>query len=631
VSLDEVGPAAHGILFLMTTNSVRAHDALPADAAAEDDGTSDQTSDLEWLLEICPPTSNTQASDVNLSQPIIAAVERLECALGALLVPEKRLTLARTASGGMLSPSDSLRRLEKPILNWARRTARPLIVNTPALKTAAQGGLKILAVPVSSHVKRAGGVLVLLRAAHGPDFMRRELALGQHLARHLGALLETQFDTATGLYTRHALQEQIKEWPISTPSDVHYILCVDIDRLHVINETLGASAGDQFIACVARLLEPARLPGGALACRLSGGRFAVALPATTVEAATALGQALQHSATKETQRLVGEKVVVSLSCGISRFSNTLKEVAQALVLAELACKAAKDHGRGRIELYDDSDPSMTCRFTDALMLGKLQEALRTESLTLFAQKILPLQRPGDPAGYEILLRSLDGAHDNRAPQDLFSTAHRYQMESAIDAWVIEHALAEAARYRSELLSGHVSLSINITAQSLSDEGLLKRIRGWIGASRLAPALLLFEITESAAFSSLTQAQKFIQELRTMGCRFALDDFGTGVNSLKYLNSLAVNRVKIDGSFVADLLTNSRSAATVRAIVGLARDLGVETVAEYAENTAILEQLQAMGVDYAQGYGVELPRPLSEILTALRAEQSAALHKLQLEL
>lgn len=144
-----------------------------------------------------------------------------------------------------------------------------------------------------------------------------------------------------------------------------------------------------------------------------------------------------------------------------------------------------------------------------------------------------------------------------------AAAHRHQLAPALYLWVIEHALAEAIPYRSALRAANVSLSINITGPSLTDAALLERVKDLIRASRISPTLLTFEITETIAVLSFTKALRFIQELREMGCRFALDDFGTGSNSLKNRTTLAVDRVKIDGSFVTDLLTASQWPWLVR--------------------------------------------------------------------
>jgi Amt family ammonium transporter len=201
----------------------------------------------------------------------------------------------------------------------------------------------------------------------------------------------------------------------------------------------------------------------------------------------------------------------------------------------------------------------------------------------------------------------------------------------LDMWVAEHALAQATPYGSALLGANVSMSINITGPSLTDEKFLERVQQLIRRSRIAPSLITFEITETAAVLSLTKAVTFIRELRAMGCRFAIDDFGTGTNSLKNLTSLPVDRVKLDGSFVSDLLTNKQSVAMVRAIVSLTKDLGIGTVAEYAENSQIIERLRELGVHYAQGYGVEKPRAFAEVLNELSTRESQKNFALNLEI
>src|SRR6185312_14262405 len=206
--------------------------------------------------------------------------------------------------------------------------------------------------------------------------------------------------------------------------------------------------------------------------------------------------------------------------------------------------------------------SMARRYADTMTLGRLRHALQNDRLTLYAQKIAPIRPHGGQAGYELLLRALDDTDTRHAPAWLFSAAQRYQMEPDVDRWVIEHALEEARGFRAALADARVSLSINVSSSSLIDWEFFERVRSWIRRSRLTPELLIFEITETAAVASVPAALASIEALRAMGCRLALDDFGTGVNSLKVLKSFAPDRVKIDGSFVADMLTNEQSAATI---------------------------------------------------------------------
>ncbi len=586
----------------------------------------ESASELKWLLEVVSATSTGADHRELLSRLMRASVGHLGCELGAVLVPGKRLSLARSAGDRKELANAALRHLQAPILDWMQRHDRPLRINSPK---AAHSGFKVLAAPVTARGNRPSGVLVFLRSPEAPDFTREHLYVAQHLSRQAAALLETHFDAATGLLTRAALQMQIDEWPDLSPNDMeHCVVHLNLDRLHVINETLGFDVGDELIRQIARLLEPSRLPPGTLGGRIAGDVFLIVSPSTHVQEAMDAAQKLQETLTQVSGSLLKGKAVLTFSCGIATFT-TPKGFPQALTLAELACKTAKAHGRGRIEIYTDSDHSMIHRHDDLIALGRLQDVLRENRLTLFAQKILPLQGQGAQLGYELLLRALDETHENRAPASLFSAAQRYQMESAIDAWVIEYALAEAARYRADLLAGQISLSINISGPSLIDESFLELTKRSIERSRLVPSLLTFEITETAAVSSPGKALVFIREMRAMGCRFALDDFGTGVNSFNCLKSLPVDRVKIDGSFVTDLLTNPQSTATVRAISGLAREMGIETVAEYAEDASIIKRLRTLGIDYAQGYGVEKPRPFSEVLESLRADQSDEFQRMQL--
>jgi predicted signal transduction protein with EAL and GGDEF domain len=196
-------------------------------------------------------------------------------------------------------------------------------------------------------------------------------------------------------------------------------------------------------------------------------------------------------------------IPVSVSCGIASFTGG--EFAHALTLAEVACRTARDRGPGRIETYTDTDSSMARRYADTMTLGRLRDALQNDRLTLYAQKIAPLKPHRAHAGYELLLRAIDDVDTRRAPTWLFSAAQRYQMEPDVDRWVIEHALEEASGFRAALADSRVSLSINVSSSSLIDWELVERVRSLIRRSRLAPELLIFEITETAAVDSVPAA------------------------------------------------------------------------------------------------------------------------------
>lgn len=595
----------------------------PSDEAARD---------LEWLFKITAPPIQGEGPEMvpdrgeRLSKLMAASAAHLECLLGALLIPERHLRIVRTGHAGRQAAEERLRHLEPPLLNWVRRKNRPMVVNKPMGWTSAAAGksppspVRLLAVPVSGHASAAPGVLLLLRSGDEPAFTRGQLSLARHLGRHVSTLLETDFDVLTGLHTRASAQGQVDSWAEvgSCSAGTHSVMVLDIDGLRALNETRGFDAGDELIVHVARLLAEPLLPAGAVVARIAGDEFAIALPQVEPAAAAEMARALQQAVTLPSESSSEEPV--SMSCGIASFTEA-SEFESALALAQLACRTAKDHGRGRVEIYRETDDSMIRRKSDLVLVHRLRDALRKDRLQLFAQRIMPLQGRGDQEGYELLLRSPQAPGENHAPAELLLAAQRNRLAPALDLWVIEHALAEAVPYRSVLLAANVSLSINITGPSLTDATLLERVKDLIRASRIGPALITFEITETIAVLSFPKAVTFIRELRAMGCRFALDDFGTGANSLKNLTTLPVDRVKIDGSFVTDLLSNHQSVAMVRAIVSLTKELGISTVAEYAENAEIIERLRELGVQYAQGYGVEKPRPLMEVLNELRTRES----------
>jgi len=548
-----------------------------------------------------------------------ALVDHLGCALGALLVPHRHIRLVQvSARVNMPWVEGAFRRLEAPCLKSIQLTNQPMLRNPVPDWAVSLPGLRLLTVPVGGGSdKETPGALLLLRSTDDPEFTSLHLSLARHVCWQFDTLLAADLDPATGLYTRLGLQQHVETADTidSGGSGSHAVICIDIDRLHVVNKLGGFAVGDALIARVAQLLRQPPVPSGSAAARISGNEFALVLPDVSTAAAEVVARSIQGLAVP----LAGEicqQQPVTLSCGIASFSHP-KEFERGLVLAELACQTAKDRGRDRLEIYQDNDASMIRRHTDIVALQQLREAMQEDRLTLFAQRIMPLNCREKVGGYELLLRLVDRPDENRAPGSLLAVALRTELAPELDLWVIEHAISEARPYLSQLLAANVSLSINLAGPSLSDDEFLERVHALICQAGLPPGFVMFEVTETVALLSLTKAVKFIEELRAVGCRFALDDFGTGVNSLKNLTSLPIDRVKIDGSFVSNILTNPQSAAIVRAIVTLARDLGIDTVAEYAETDAIVQRLRELGVEYAQGFGIEKPRAAARVFAELQ--------------
>ncbi len=327
----------------------------------------DGVRDLAWLYEVTSPVLNRGTSQSRsdrgerLAELVGASVAHLDCALGALVVPQGPLRIVRTAEAAD-GAEDALRHLAAPVLSWVQNKHRPLVVNkTTAWNrgAAARGAavaVRVLAVPVHSHASRPAGALMLLRPADAPEFTRRHLSLAKHLSRYIASWLEADFDALTGLRTRSSAHSQVLSWERARLRGPHSVIFLGIDRLGIVNDTKGFDAGDALMVRVAQLLAGPHLPADAVAAHISSDKFALALPNVDAGAAADLARVLQRTAARLPLELpaAGDEPV-SLSCGIACFTDP-REFPSALALAQLACRTAKDHGRGRSTCGSSSTP-----------------------------------------------------------------------------------------------------------------------------------------------------------------------------------------------------------------------------------------------------------------------------------
>jgi diguanylate cyclase (GGDEF)-like protein len=591
----------------------------------------ERTAELEWLFEFSTESKGPGSEQRMLERLLAGAASRLQCQFATLMIPDKRISMEHPVDASAAPMREVLAQMQAHLLTWAHRRARPLISNGVTNPGAGIKPCKLISVPVESKSGRIIGVLVFLNPATAPDFRSHQVFLARHLGRHVTTLLEAQFDLMTGLLTRAALEERFAEIESSSDDEARSVIFVDIDRLHVVNELHGFELGDEIIARVAQLLGPPILPDDSPVARVAGDCFAIVLHNCEPQAAAAIAKSLQVAASRIRIGPSQEPVEVSVSCGVAALVSMPKGFARALAAAEIACKAAKDRGRDRIELYACEDASMMRRHDDVLIVGQLRDALKSDRLLLYAQKIVPLRDRSKRDGYELLvrLRTADGSIST--PSEFLSAAQRYQLLPSLDRWVVTRALQMLSTYRGTVMQSGVSFSINVSAQSIGDEAFIDQVIDQIRHSGVPPSALTIEITEQSAVSNVATAAELMRRMRRVGCQVALDDFGTGMNSLASLKGLPVSRIKIDGSFVKDLLTNARSLAAVQAILALARPLELDTVAEYVETEALASRLTLLGIDYAQGYAFGMPEPLDEVLSGLQNEESRRLRALALEL
>ena len=571
--------------------------------------------DLELLLADAAQAGAADADE--LRGLVHSAVEHFKCVIGALLVPEKGLALLR-AGKGVRPDSQLLARTHRQLLSMAQMRSETLVINRAAPSSTA--GIiphRILCCPVRHPSGRTMGVLALFRDQDGSaDFGSREARLTEGLARRAASLIEIQYDGLSGLYTRSALEQRVRTLLGTRTGKINWcLLYIDTDQLHVINDHCGMHVGDQVISQLGELIR-SRLPPGALAARISGDRFAVMLP-SEMDDGVRFAESLRGGAELLGAVHANTRLSVSVSIGVAPLEPGAKDMAHGLATAEVACKAAKQRGRNRTAVYEAEDASLARRFADITAAARLHDAISADRLRLEAQLVVPLEGgSAQPPHFELLLRMVDEDGATLGPDSFLAAATRYQLMPTIDRWVIEHAIAALQPHAEVLASVPAVFAINISGQSLNDEGFGDFLVNTVYGTGLNPSVFCFELTESATMLNTARAEVLMRRLRRIGCGVALDDFGVGQSSLSYLRQLPVTLLKIDGSFVRDILKDTRAEFMVRAIAQLAHSMELATVAEYVETEEIRTRIATLGVDYAQGFAIGRPQPFAEALAQL---------------
>jgi diguanylate cyclase (GGDEF)-like protein/PAS domain S-box-containing protein len=408
-------------------------------------------------------------------------------------------------------------------------------------------------------------------------------------------------DTLTHLVNRREFEKRL-ERALKT------VLHLDLDQFKIVNDACGHSAGDEMLRQISALLK-SKIRWRDTLARLGGDEFGVLLESCTLEEAMRTAETLRETVSEYRFVWDDRAFRLGVSVGVVPVIAINEDVAALVSAADSACNAAKEAGRNRVYAYEETDIDLMKRRREMQWAARITNALDENRFELFRQTIQPLQ-PGMETGahYELLLRMKDEKGKLISPELFIAAAERYGITPSIDRWVIAQAfrwLVSEADERKRL-----SLcSINLSGQSLTDEKFLPFVIDQFQMSGLNAKQICFEITETAAIASYSQANRFIHALKELGCMFALDDFGTGLSSFGYLKHFPVDFLKIDGSFVKEILHDPIDREMVRSINEIGHLTGKKTIAEFAENEEIIAMLRGMGVDYAQGYGIEVPRPV----------------------
>lgn len=439
-----------------------------------------------------------------------------------------------------------------------------------------------------------GGVLVFHDVSEARELNRR---LSYH-ASH---------DLLTGLVNRREFELRMdRALKSARAGETSYALCyLDLDRFKIVNDTCGHGAGDSLLGQIGALLKSKIRWRDSLA-RLGGDEFGVLLESCSMDEAVHAAEDLVKAIQDFKFTWEDRSFSLTVSIGVVPITADNEDSAALLTIADSACAAAKEAGRNRIYTYQENDIDMMRRRREIQWAARINNALEEGRFELFRQTILPLNANEKGDHYELLLRMRDEKGALVSPELFITAAERYGIMPNIDRWVVENAfswLVSEADERHRL----AMCSINLSGQSFTDDKFLPFVVDQFRRSGIDASKICFEITETAAIASYAQASRFINALKELGCMFALDDFGTGLSSFGYLKHFPVDYLKIDGSFVKEMLHDPIDREMVRSINEIGHLTGKQTIAEFAENNEIITMLKGMGVDFAQGYGVSEPK------------------------
>ena len=439
------------------------------------------------------------------------------------------------------------------------------------------------------------GVLISLVVTRRVSSANTRIA---HLASH---------DDLTGLINRREFEIRLSQtMAMSNRTDISFgLMYLDLDRFKIVNDTCGHHAGDQLLIELTTLLGR-RLRKSDVLARIGGDEFAIIAQADKFGEITALAEDLLKVANNYVFTYEEQEFQVSFSIGVIQLKDELPDMETVMTNVDSACYVAKQSGRNRVHVARKDDAEVVKYRNDIAGVQTIRNALVEDRLLLFYQPVYAITEHETVLEHcEILLRIKSESGDVYSPAEFIPLAEKYNIMGEIDRWVLSNVIRWVEEHQERYALPR--LLINLSGLSFADKAFQSYAEDQLAGSRVDPKRIAFEITETAAVNNLDLAKGFIDRISSLGCRFALDDFGSGFSTFAYLKSLPIDYLKIDGSLVKNIATDSVDREMVRAIHQIGHTVGAKTIAEFVENDEILEELRAMKVDYAQGYGLQKPR------------------------
>jgi diguanylate cyclase (GGDEF)-like protein/PAS domain S-box-containing protein len=452
-------------------------------------------------------------------------------------------------------------------------------------------------------------------AAKGVVLVFRDVTETRNMARLLA--WQASFDALTGLMNRREFERRL-ELAVSeaTLQNTEHSLCfLDLDYFKVVNDSCGHAAGDELLRQISALIRQS-VRKADLVARLGGDEFGIILFHCSVNEAELIAQEVCRQV-REYQFVWQDRTFkVGASIGLLSITATSLDSMQLFNLVDTACYAAKNHGRGRVFIYHPNQQELATQASEAGWVQRLTRALEENLFCLYGQEIAPLKpESAKLEHYEVLLRMFDEGGNLVLPNTFLPAAERYNLMPAIDRWVVSKLLEtyvtkyEQSWHHFQKDGIELVFGINLSAASLGDQEFTKFLIEQFQRYNIPPQIICFEINETVAVANLSRTNRFVQQLKAIGCKFALDDFGAAMSSFAYLKKLPIDYLKIDGSLIRDI-DNPSTFATIEAITRISQVMDMRTIAKFVSSEGVSHRCSAAGIDYAQGFGIAKPRPLA---------------------
>lgn len=470
-----------------------------------------------------------------------------------------------------------------------------------------------------SYQKRISDIILFLSlAAFFIALYIAQLVIRETSKKNSEIHFQATHDELTKLVNRKEFNHRLEE-AFNTARDNHenHALCfLDLDKFKTVNDSCGHKAGDELLIQLTRIIKDNIRSHDTLA-RIGGDEFGLLLEGCSLEKAIEIAEGVVGLIKNYEFNWQHKKFHVGVSIGLVMIDHNTEDIEIALSQADIACYAAKDMGRNQVHIHGLDDERVKKMHKELSWVADINNGSGDSRFSLCLQSIENMQNKETTFMYEVLLRLNDDEGTLVSPGSYIPAAERFSLMKDVDYWVIEQTFKQLSKLYRSIKDCDVRLFINISANSLTNSQFSEFVIQQYKKYNIAPDAICLEMSESNAIKNINQTADVIASLRKYNIRFALDDFGTGISSFSYLKNLQVDYLKIDGEIIKNISHNTADRAMVAAVNQIGKVMNIEIIAKHVENIFTLNQLKEIGIDYAQGFYLDKPKPLDEQIELIK--------------